>query len=551
MTTGPEPARYRFGPLERRGLIAGWRSGQVGTVAAGLVLAVVILRAGSAGWRLVGAVAAVALSLALACWPVAGQTPEQWAPLSLSWAARVLGRRHRHLSRLPTLGRLQPQGPGVGAAAAGGDPAARMLGTGRSTAERQGRARPWPAHVVPPSLASCRILAPPVAAGELRVGVVHDLRARTFTAVLSATGAAFSLLDPDEQQRRVSAWSGVLAGLAREGTFVHRLQWVQRSLPGCLADPAAPSRETVLPPDRPAARSYAQLLQRTGAMARGHEVLLALSVHADKAGRAVRGAAGGAESACAVLAQELRSLQVQLSGADVLVEGAMAPRTLIGALRRSIEVSPAALDALAGRPGPAAGAAAGPAPAVPLPTGEREVDPEAAGLPWPWPLSGQASWSTYRTDGSWHATYWVAEWPRVEVGPGFLAGLLVHSGVRHTVSLTMEPVSPRQALRDVQHARTADVADAELRRRGGFLASARRQREAEVVARREVELADGHGQFRFSGYITVTASSAEALEGDCGRMEQAASQAHLELRRLYGQQDQAFTWTLPLGRGLA
>jgi hypothetical protein len=33
-------------------------------------------------------------------------------------------------------------------------------------------------------------------------------------------------------------------------------------------------------------------------------------------------------------------------------------------------------------------------------------------------------------------------------------------------------------------------------------------------------------------------------------MEQAARAAHLELRRLYGRQAEAFTWTLPLGRGL-
>ena len=33
--------------------------------------------------------------------------------------------------------------------------------------------------------------------------------------------------------------------------------------------------------------------------------------------------------------------------------------------------------------------------------------------------------------------------------------------------------------------------------------------------------------------------------------EHAAQTAHLELRRLYGRQAEAFTWTLPLGRGLA
>ena len=56
----------------------------------------------------------------------------------------------------------------------------------------------------------------------------------------------------------------------------------------------------------------------------------------------------------------------------------------------------------------------------------------------------------------------------------------------------MEPVSPSRAVRAVEQARTADLADSELRRRGGFLSTARRAREAELVVRREAELADGH-----------------------------------------------------------
>ena len=115
----------------------------------------------------------------------------------------------------------------------------------------------------------------------------------------------------------------------------------------------------------------------------------------------------------------------------------------------------------------------------------------------------------------------------------------------------MEPVSPSRATRQVEHARTADIADSELRRRGGFLSTARRARETEIVVRREAELADGHASFRFSGYVTVSATTADALENGCQLTEQAAGQAHLELRRLYGDQGRALLCTLPLCRGLA
>ncbi|MGH9019309.1 MAG: SCO6880 family protein, partial [Acidimicrobiales bacterium] len=107
------------------------------------------------------------------------------------------------------------------------------------------------------------------------------------------------------------------------------------------------------------------------------------------------------------------------------------------------------------------------------------------------------------------------------------------------------------AARRIEQARTADIADAELRRRGGFLATARRRREEEVLARREGELADGHASYRFTGYITVTADDADELEEACGRIEQVAGQCGLDLRRCYGDQAVAFTCTLPLGRGLA
>jgi hypothetical protein len=165
-------------------------------------------------------------------------------------------------------------------------------------------------------------------------------------------------------------------------------------------------------------------------------------------------------------------------------------------------------------------------------------------------MGTEAAWGGLRTDGTWHATYWIAEWPRVEVGPEFLAPLLL-SPVRRSVALVMEPVSPSRATRQVEKARTADLADSELRRRGGFISTARRHREAELVARREEELADGHASVRFSGYVTVTATSADALEEACEATEHAAGQSRLELRRLYGDQERAFTCTLPLCRGLS
>jgi hypothetical protein len=165
-------------------------------------------------------------------------------------------------------------------------------------------------------------------------------------------------------------------------------------------------------------------------------------------------------------------------------------------------------------------------------------------------MAVEPHWDAVHIDATWHATYWIAEWPRVDVTPDFL-GPLFFSPLRRSIVLTMEPVSPSRAARQVAQARTADLADSELRRRGGFLVTARHTREKESVEDRDVELADGHAQYRFSGYATVTADSRAELSAACAAVEQAAGQARIEVRLLYGEQDVAFTCSLPLGRGLS
>jgi hypothetical protein len=166
------------------------------------------------------------------------------------------------------------------------------------------------------------------------------------------------------------------------------------------------------------------------------------------------------------------------------------------------------------------------------------------------PTAADASWNCYRTDGAVHATAWIAGWPRSDVGVSFLAPLLMHTTTIRAVSVTMEPVPPSRAFREAEAARTADAADDELRRRHGFLPTARRRKLVESAVRREQELADGHASIRFAGYVTVSARDEAHLERSFVEVAHAAQQSRLELQRLYGEQDAAFTYTLPLCRGL-
>jgi hypothetical protein len=496
-------ARYRFGPLERRGLIGGCRSGQVAGVAAGLAVAVGLLRADSRLPGVAGALACLGTAMAVVSWRLQGRTVEQWLPVVVRWAGRRVRGDHRFRSSVPALGfsGSQPHGPGPGSPGR-----TAMCGLGG-----------WRVAPAPPALAGCRILAPPVEDGGLRVGVVHDERVQSYTAVLVMGSAGLTLLGAEERHARVRSWAEVLAGLAQEGSAIHRVQWVERAMPG----PPLPPGSQELDGPEPARRSYAELLEGVGGASFHHEVLLALSV---RGGRGLRARARRADAeACATLIREVRSFEVQLRGAGFAPLGVLAPRALVACLRNATQE----------RPQPTAATEPGARPW------------------WPWPLAAEATWSAYRTGATWHATYWVAEWPRLPVGPDFLAPLLLQAAMRRTVALTMEPLGPERARRQAERDRTSHLADAELRRRGGYLATARRQREREAAAMRELELADGHAPYRFSGYVTVTAGSAPELEAASRQLEQLAAQAHLQLLRLYGDQEQAFTWTLPLARGLA
>jgi hypothetical protein len=76
------------------------------------------------------------------------------------------------------------------------------------------------------------------------------------------------------------------------------------------------------------------------------------------------------------------------------------------------------------------------------------------------------------------------------------------------------------------------------------------RRRGQAVTRREEELADGFAEMRFAGFVTVSAREGEDLERASGEIEHAGQLARLEFQRMYGEQEAAFTNTLPVCRGL-
>src|SRR5215211_6602906 len=96
--------RYRFGPLERRGIIGGLRTGQAVIVAASLVGVVVVLQLSSSPGVVFAALSLALAGAAIAFYPLFGRTPEEWVPIVLAWTLRRGRGRTRYRSDAPTAG---------------------------------------------------------------------------------------------------------------------------------------------------------------------------------------------------------------------------------------------------------------------------------------------------------------------------------------------------------------------------------------------------------------------------------------------------------------
>jgi hypothetical protein len=508
-----ERLTYSFGPLERRGIAGGLDVGQLAALGAGALLAIVALDKDPTAGGAMLATIFCALAGAVAFTPVGGRGAHEWAPIvSRFAAAKILG-SDRFVTAEPTSG-ITPRES---------EPIVTRRGLARL--RRAPQRDPGASELrMPPQLRGVGVLD--AAYRDRPIGVLTERSGRFATAVLACRVGSFSLLDHDAQERRLARWGLVLSGAG--GGPIRRLQWIERTAPAQgdeLArwvheqrDPAIAPRGTAM------IESYLELISTSTKVAQEHEVLLAVQVDARRA-RDRRHA-----PAVETLLEQTERVAQGLEAAEVTVLGALTPAQLARTLRTAFDpYARAELSALH---------AADP---------DDERRPRATGA---WPLGARDSWDHYVADGAVHATYWISAWPRVEVSPMFMDSLLGHSTAVRTVAVTFEPLPIDRSTREIEAAVTRDRADRELRARFGQSETARQRQAEEATRRREAELAAGHGEVRLSGFVTVSGRDLDDLRRACGEVMEHAARARLELRRLYGQQADAFTFTLPLCRGL-
>ncbi len=504
---------YRFGPLERRGLLGPVRVGQALAVGIALVVGVELLDRLGGGPGVLAAISLLAVAVAVTTVPVAGNTVEQWAPVAWGFATRAAGGHRRYRSPLPTRGRV-------------------IADTDRLA--------------LPSALHGLRLVE--LSHKGRTVGVITERRDRLLTAVLACRALSFALLDPEVQERRLAQWGSVLTTAANAP--IRRLQWIERTAPAqgdelarwlhSARDPELPARGTQF------VESYLELIGQSTQVTHDHEILLAIQLDVGRM-------PGRAELVPEQVIEQIGHVARGLEAAEIKVLGALSAGQLARVIRTAFD--PYARGELA-----ALDAVRGPQSADRVPSADPRVrggatptaGPRGGGLPLNdgAPTGTLETWDHYRCDGAFHATYWISAWPRVGVSPMFMDALLGNSATVRTVAVTFEPVSPERSAREVEAAITRDRADSELRRRFGQSETARQRQAQEAAARREAELAAGHGEVRLAGFVTVSGRDEGELRRACAEVHGHAARARLELHRMYGQQAEAFRFTLPLARGL-
>lgn len=487
MSRATDPTQFQLAPVQlsrltRRGILLGLSLPQLIALSIGLFTTVASLyRAGATGVAWTSPVWATAAAIAMV--PVGGRKVVEWLPIATRWLWRTSTGQLTFRRRI-----LHPRP--VGTLALPGDSASL---------------REWKD-------------------AETGAVMVHDAYTQTLTAVVGVSHPAFVLLDPAEQQRRVSGWGRSLAGTCRSGRIA-RVQVSERTLPDSGVGLSEWWAAQGVDDGSWAALVYRDLIDRAGPASERHSTTISISLDLKAAARPIRASGRGMRGAATILRQEMTALTASLRAADLTVTGWLTADELAVILRTAYD-----------------------------PTVTADLERQTGSgrsLASAGPVAVNETWERIRTDSAFHAVLWISEWPRSQVFPGFLSPLVLSTGILRTISLHYVPVRNDQAARDIRRKKTELLSDAHQRSRIGQIEDAGATAEYGDVLQQERDLTSGHGVLRAIGLISVTAATVDELNAAVATIEQAALQASCEVRRLVGQQAQAFAAAaLPLCRSV-
>jgi hypothetical protein len=438
--------------------------------------------------------------------PIAGRSFIEWFPLIWSMRHRERSWRNRSHARGHRMSAADPSAPSL---------------------------PPMPEP--PPGVGSRLELHDVAMSDTVSFGVLIDRKAHSYTAAIQVRVGSWELLGDDQKAAKAAGWGRILTRLAREGTPISSLTWIEGTAVSDVHDLVryySEHRDPDLPLHSRTAQNLLQAMESAPSATQDHDIHLVIQIDRKRAGRdiATQGGKDGDDvGACRVLLKELRALAAALSEIEVQVDGALTARSLARVVREGYDPTSRQQHTRAAM-----------------------MNPDDAGVPEHdmWPMEVHEEAGAYRTDNVWHRTLQIVEFPRDDVGVDFLRPLLLESTGRRRIAVVMRPIEPSKARKDVRSARTALRGNRAIKQKLMDDSADDVQRDSDLEGR-EWELQAGHGDYLYAGYVTVSAPTKDELNDQVYDLQQkAASAGNMILRTVWLEQPLAFTYTLPFGRGL-
>ncbi|WES63932.1 hypothetical protein P0L94_15870 [Microbacter sp. GSS18] len=364
----------------------------------------------------------------------------------------------------------------------------------------------------------------------------HD-RTASVTAELEVQG--FLMHDNPERFDLAQQWARVLASFTQR-PGIKRLTLQERTIPTTIRSARDHYDEIVskrkLDATSPVADNYSEVMNQSERFAVAHRNYLTFTLDLVVMGPQLKSLGGGKDAVQALARIEAANLADALGAAKVKVRKWLTPRD-ISALTR-ITMDPEFASNVQNRPPKDAG-----------------VDSAAIGpmyLEEPKDRHG-----IVRTDSAVHTTMWIHEWPRSDAPIGFVSPLVyarhpnTGEAVTHVFSLVLTPVPVSKALRRIRDEKKVWRGNEKLRAKRGADGSAADAADWDALEKQEEEIIAGHGEFRYGGYLTISAADEARLDQAVAGMRNALARAGMEAQVLYCQQAEALMVNaLPVGLGM-
>ncbi|GAA3920892.1 SCO6880 family protein [Microbacterium invictum] len=368
---------------------------------------------------------------------------------------------------------------------------------------------------------------------------VYDPRNRTVSVTAELEVQGFLMQDTPERFDLAQQWSQVLASFTQR-PGIKRVTLQERTLPTTIR-PARDHYDTVrarhdLSAASPVAKNYSEVMDRAEQFAVAHRNYLTFTLDLVALGAQLKSLGGGKEAVVALAVIEAGNLADALAAARVKVRRWLDPRE-IAALAR-VAFDPAYAATVQNRTGADAGV-------------------DAAGIGPMYLEEPKGRNGVVYTDSGVHTTMWVHEWPRADAPVGFVSPLVfarqpgTGEAVTHIFSLILTPVPVNRALKRIRDEKKVWRGNEKLRAKRSADGSAADAADWRALEKQEQEIVGGHGEFRYGGYLTITASDDEHLDLAVAGARNALSRAGMEGQILYCQQAEALLVNaLPVGLGM-